>query len=100
MKRSHVLLLWLAAIALTVGSAVWQRRTGPTYPLRGTAKLGGEEIAYRLLRSQNTGEGLPVRIRASAAVTGDVLWRRYPSNETLRRQALVRRGEELELAAT
>lgn len=96
MNRSRVALLWLVAIALTVGSAVWQRRTGPTYPLRGTAKLGGEEIAYRLLRSQNTGEGLPVRIRASAAVTGDVLWRRYPSNETLRRQALARHGEELE----
>ena len=97
MTRSRVVLLWLAAIAITVGSAAWQRRTGPTYPLRGTAKLGGEEITYRLLRSQNTGEGLPVRIRVSAAVTGDVLWRRYPSTETLRRQALVRRGEELEL---
>lgn len=95
MKRSRVALLWLAAIALTVGSAAWQRRTGPTYPLRGTAKLGGEEISYRLLRSQNTGTDLPVRIRASAAVTGDVLWRRYPSEETLRRQELVRRGDEL-----
>ena len=97
MNRSRVALLWLLAIALTVGSAVWQRRTGPTYPLRGTAKLGGEEISYRLLRSQNTGETLPVRIRASAAVTGDVLWRRYPSNETLRRQELARHGDELTL---
>ncbi len=95
MKRSRVALLWLAAIALTVGSAAWQRRTGPTYPLRGTVKLGGEEIAYRLLRSQNTGADLPVRIRASAAVTGDVLWRRYPSEEPLRRQELVRHGDEL-----
>lgn len=97
MKRSRVALLWLAAIALTVGSAAWQRRTGPTYPLRGTTKLGGEEISYRLLRSQNTGADLPVRIQASAAVTGDVLWRRYPSDETLRRQELVRRGDELAL---
>ncbi len=95
MKRSRVVLLWLAAIALTVGSAAWQRRTGPTYPVRGTATLGGESIPYRLLRSQNTGEALPVRIRASAAVTGEVLWRRYPSDEVLRRQELVRHGEEL-----
>ncbi|MEO8195221.1 MAG: hypothetical protein ABI689_00715 [Thermoanaerobaculia bacterium] len=97
MKRSHVVLLWLAAMAITVGSAAWQRRTGPTYPVRGTATLSAESIPYRLLRSQNTGEALPVRIRASAAVTGEVLWRRYPSNEVLRRQELVRHGEELTL---
>ncbi len=36
MKRSRVVLLWLAAIAITVGSAAWQRRTGPSYPLRGS----------------------------------------------------------------
>lgn len=97
MTRTRVALLWLLAIALTVGSAIWQRRSGPTYPMRGSVKLGGEEIAYRLLRTQNTGQDLPVRIRASALVTGDVLWRRYPSNETLRRLPLARHGEELAL---
>ena len=83
MKRSRVVLLWLAAIVITVGSAAWQRRTGPSYPVRGTAMLGGESISYRLLRSQVTGEALPVRIRASAGVTGEVAWRRYPSDEPL-----------------
>lgn len=97
MTRSRIVLLWLAAIAITAGSAAWQRRSGPTYPVRGTATLGGESIAYRLLRSQNTSEDLPVRIRASAAVTGEVLWRRYPSDEVLLRQELVRHGEELTL---
>ena len=95
MKRSRVVLLWLAAIAITVGSAAWQRRTGPSYPMRGSAMLGGETIAYRLLRTQNTGEPLPVRIRASAGVTGEVAWRRYPSDEPLQRVALARQGEEL-----
>lgn len=95
MKRSHLFLLWLAAIAITVGSAAWQRRTGPSYPARGTATLGGESIPYRLLRTQVTGEPLPVRIRASAGVTGEVLWRRYPSDEPLGRLLLARQGEEL-----
>lgn len=97
MKRSRVALLWLAALAITVGSAAWQRRSGPSYPMQGHAMLGRDSIAYRLLRSQNTGEALPVRIRAPAEVSGEVLWRRYPSNEVLRRQVLVRRGEELAL---
>ena len=46
MKRSRVVLLWLAAIAITVGSAAWQRRTGPSYPIRGTATLSGESVSY------------------------------------------------------
>jgi hypothetical protein len=60
--------------------------------------LSGETITYRLLRSQNTGEPLPVRVRAAAGVTGEVAWRRYPSSEPLERVALARRGEELEAA--
>jgi len=95
MKRSRVVLLWLAAIVITVGSAAWQRRTGPSYPARGTAMLGGEAIPYRLLRTQVTGEALPVRIRASAGVTGEVAWHRYPSDEPLNRIGLVRQGGEL-----
>ena len=95
MKLSRVVLLWLAAIVITVGSAAWQRRTGPSYPARGTAVLGGESISYRLLRTQVTGEALPVRIRASAGVTGEVAWHRFPSDEPLNRIALARQGEEL-----
>jgi len=95
MTRSRVALLWLAAILLTVGSAAWQRRSGPTYPVRGTVVLADESIVYRLLRSQNTGEALPVRLRASAEVSGEVDWRRYPADEPWQTVALARSGEEL-----
>jgi len=95
MKRSRIAFLWIAAVLVTVGSAAWQRRTGPTYPVRGSAALAGETIAFRLLRSQNTGEALPVRIPASSEVTGAVVWRRYPSDESWQMLPLTRAGEEL-----
>ncbi len=95
MQRSRVALLWLAAIAITAGSAAWQRRSGPTYPIRGTVVLADEAIAYRLLRSQNTGEALPVRLRASAEVSGEVGWRRYPADEPWQKVVLARTGDEL-----
>ena len=60
MKRSRVVLLWLAAIAITVGSAAWQRRTGPSYPMRGSAMLGGETIAYEWIPAGRGHALLPV----------------------------------------
>ncbi len=96
MSRSRVVLLWLLAILVTVGTAAWQRMSGPTYPARGRVTLGGDEIRYRLLRSQTTGEALPIRLRAPAPeITGEVTWRRYPSSEPWQTLPLAREGDEL-----
>lgn len=95
MSSARVALLWLLALLITVGTAAWQRRTGPTYPVRGTVTLGGEEIRYKLLRSQNTGETLPVRVRAAPEVTGEITWRRYPSDHPWQSLPMTRQGEEL-----
>jgi hypothetical protein len=96
MRRFLVVSLWLLALLLTLVSAAWQRRSGPTYPVRDTASLLGEEIPYRLLRSETTGEPLPVRITVTnPAITGELWWRRYPSNHPWQQLPLVREGDEL-----
>ena len=46
--------LWIIAIVVTIGSAVYQRMTGPTYPARGHVVLGGDAIDFRLERSHET----------------------------------------------
>lgn len=89
--------LWALAIALTLASAVYQRMTGPTYPVRGHVVLGGAEVRYRLARSHETVSDQAVQLRVpDAAVTGELHWRRYPSSEPFRAEPLVRRGEVLE----
>ncbi len=35
---------WTIAIVITLASALWQRWSGPTYPLRGKATVSGQEI--------------------------------------------------------
>lgn len=60
-------LLWIAAFLLTVGAAAYQRRTGPTYPYRGTVAVGGEEVRYRLLRSAETSADARVELPAPAS---------------------------------
>lgn len=93
MSRTTV---WILAVLLTLASAVWQRRSGPTYPVRGRVDVGGAEASFRLLRSHG-GEGdQPVRVTAGGPdVAGTVLWRRYPTSEPWREAAMAREGDDL-----
>ena len=44
---------WTLAVVITLIAAIYQRRTGPTYPARGRVELGGQEIKLRLLRTHS-----------------------------------------------
>jgi len=54
--RAVAVALWLAALLLMAGAAVWQRLTGPTHPRRVTVSLEGHDVRLRLRRSATTGE--------------------------------------------
>jgi hypothetical protein len=90
---------WAVAVVITLASAVWQRVSGPTYPARGTVTLGGETIALRLDRSHVVGSDQQVEVRAgNAAVTGELVWRRFPTSEPWQIAPMPRRGEVLSTA--
>lgn len=94
--RGRSWMLWAAAVVVTLSSAVWQRLSGPTYPVRGTVRLGTEEIGLRLTRSHGGDGDQLVRVQAvDAGVTGEVAWRRYPTKEAWQRLEMVRHGEWL-----
>ncbi len=88
-------LLWTLAVALTVGSAVYQRMTGPTYPLRGKAAVGGAEIRYELARSAETTADAEVAVPAPAPLEGWIEWKRFPTEDDWTRAELVREGDRL-----
>lgn len=96
MSRARTSAVWILAVLLTLASAAWQRRSGPTYPLRGETLLAGETLAYRLERSHVTSSDQEVRIRVGTApIEGTLLWRRYPTRDPFVEQAMTREGEEL-----
>ena len=89
-------LVWTVAIVVTLASAVYQRMSGPTYPARGHVTIGGQEHALRLTRTHAGPGDQPVRVTmADSAVTGEVAWRRYPTNDAWQRIPLVRSGDDL-----
>jgi hypothetical protein len=88
--------LWTLAVLVTMATLVYQRMTGPTYPLRGRVALGGQTIKLKLIRTYDGAGDQPVVVVArDTAVTGSVQWRRYPSNDAWDTLQLERRGDSL-----
>ena len=95
MKRTPA---WILAIVLTLASAVFQRMTGPTYPLRGKIHLGDEIVRFRLPRSAETGtnHGISLRI-PDVTVTGTLYYKRFKTGDAWTEIPMIR--EEGLLAA-
>jgi hypothetical protein len=77
------ILLWSAAVALSVACFVFQNRTGPTYPLEGRFDTGRGPVDFKFLRSEEIGTALQIMLRdpVPAGVTAKVRFRRYKSND-------------------
>jgi hypothetical protein len=80
MKKS--ILLWLIAFILTVFTAIYQRMTGPTYPISGEAVIGSEVIKYKLDRTHGGDGNHPVEVKIEDEnITGQLVWKRYKTND-------------------
>jgi len=90
-------ILWIFALAFTLALAFWQETTGPTYPIRGSAELAGVKVPFELLRSHGGDGDLPVQVKAAEpSITGEVMWRRWPTNDPFQLVPLKRQGSVLE----
>jgi hypothetical protein len=83
-------LFWLLAFVITLGAALYQRMTGPTYDLRGKADIGGIEVAYRLPRSAETIGDAEVAVPVPPQVKGWLDWKRFKTDDDWIRVPLVR----------
>lgn len=71
--------LWALAFLLTLVLAIYQRLSGPTYPLRGAETIGGITVRYKFSRSWTSVSALPVSVAASGPGLGFRLHhRRFP----------------------
>jgi len=75
-------LIVLVALFGTVGLASYQRRTGPTWPVPVNESLGGGEVIGELPRSHGGDGDAVVSLEVtSTEVSGEILWRRYPTSD-------------------
>jgi hypothetical protein len=88
--------LWIIALLITLASARWQRTTGPTYELSGTASLGGSAVHYVLDRAHAGPGDHRIELGALPAdVTGVTEWKRYRSNDPWSTVQMRREGDAL-----
>ncbi len=95
-RRSGSALLWVLALIATLATAAYQRLTGPTHPVRVKTEIGGAPVTGKLPRSHG-GEGGAIvsLVVPDPAVSGEMAWRRYPTDDPWIDVPLLRLGEEL-----
>ena len=82
--------LWIIAFVLMAAAAIYQRSTGPTYPMRGAFELNGQTYRYKLIRSDysdKTNDAARVEIPdpnpadASLTLTAKLCYKRFKTDD-------------------
>lgn len=96
MKKGKNILLWILAFVLMASSAVYQRATGPTYPMKGSAYVHSKEIKYKLPRSHDGSGSELVKIDVpDQTVEGEISYRRFKSHDDWTSKPMVRKDKQL-----
>jgi hypothetical protein len=94
--KTRTILIWSLAVIITLGAVIYQRVTGPTYPLRGEALFGGMTIHYTMPRSCDTNVDALVEIPVPGLdYSATMIWRRYKSDDSWNHQDLALRDGKL-----
>jgi hypothetical protein len=94
MKKS--ILLWLIAFVLTVITAVYQRLTGPTYPVTGEVIINSEVVKYKLDRTHGgDGDHLVEIMVDDETICGELLWKRYKTDDQWTSIEMIRQDKKL-----
>lgn len=94
MKKN--ILFWAVSIILMLALAIYQRLTGPTYPISDSFKYNNERVKYTLLRSWGENSDAYIKIYFPYEnVSGYMKFRRHPSYDDWSEKPLVKRGDTL-----
>ncbi|MCX7737376.1 MAG: hypothetical protein N2319_11785 [Candidatus Kapabacteria bacterium] len=82
MSLTKNIILWVLAIIIMSGFAIYQRTTGPTYPFRGQIELEGEKIKFSLPRTHegNTDQKVYIIVK-NREIKAEMNYRRHPSHD-------------------
>ncbi|MDD2563239.1 MAG: hypothetical protein PHU27_03360 [Salinivirgaceae bacterium] len=83
-------LIWIIAVVVTIGIALYQKMTGPTYPL----KVEYQEQVIKFIRSGTTGQPTPITIKGHSNYnSANVIWRYYPGDYSFDTLSMEYNGE-------
>lgn len=95
MSQGKAAIAWIVAVLLTAGLLVYQRRTGPTYPISLKETVGTGTVSGSLIRTHETTGPAEISVTASEGIGGELVWRRFPTEDPWTRTPMERDGEKL-----
>jgi hypothetical protein len=95
-RRLQTILIWFFAFVFTSCLAIYQRMSGPTYPIRGKVIVNSEEIKYQLLRTSDAPGDQKLEIKVTdTSIKGEFTYRRFKSLDNWTVVPMTREGENL-----
>lgn len=95
-NKGKNIVLWIIAIVLTVGLVIYQRSTGPSYPVRGIVSIDGEDISYKLIRTFGGDQDALVEIEIdNKDISGSITQKRFKSFDEWATTPMFRQGGKL-----
>jgi hypothetical protein len=92
----RLFLLWLTTLIITISFLVYQKMSGPTYPVRYKVEVGGETLKGKFSRSGDINEDLELAITtANENLKADLVWQRFPIKDGWTRVPFIREGGQL-----
>ena len=89
-------IFWFLAISITLGSAYYQRKTGPTYPKKIKLELSDEILDFKLPRSNVSEENCFIEIPViNKKISGKIFFKRFPTNENFNTVELTNKDGKL-----
>jgi len=88
--------LWIVAVLITLVLSVWQRVSGPTYPIYGHAALAGHAFGYKLERTHaGAGDHRVVLRPGVPGAIGLLTWREHQPPSAWTQQPMSPEGDAL-----
>ena len=88
--------IWFFAIIFTASIAIYQRVTGPTYPIRGKVEVNSQKIKFRLIRTYDGTDDAPVKVVVTdTSIKGEITYRRFKSYDNWITNPMLRSGDTL-----
>ena len=89
-------IIWIMAVVVTIATVIYQRKTGPTYPVNSTVEISGETIEASMPRSHGGDGDREVRIEVQdPKIEGRIIYKKFKVDEAHTTVDMVRQGTEL-----
>lgn len=94
MKKQTI--FWVLAVVITIATVIYQRKTGPTYPVERNIEIGGTNIGTSLPRSHGGSTDREIAITVPGDdIEGLIIYKRFKTADPLDTVRMKLQGQEL-----